>query len=145
MLVRGREDDRKLFVAQLDRIEIEQFQAHEREHHAHGREHIHGAAAGHADGTRHPQAGGGGEAAHMVLGFHDDVAAEEAQASHDAGGHTGGVEFVGPLEAVLRKNHEQGRAQCHQHVRADSGPLGTKFPLEANQGRKASRSQQADG
>ena len=79
----------------------------------------------------------------MVLGLHDDTAAQETQTAHNTGSHARGVKFIGPLKAVLRDNHEQGRAQCQQHVRANAGSLGAQFPLIANKGGKTGRSQQA--
>ena len=64
----------------------------------------------------------------MVLGLHDDTAAEETEAAHHAGRDTGRIEPGGSFEAELRNDHEQRGAERDEHVRAHAGALGADFP-----------------
>ena len=68
----------------------------------------------------------------MVLGLHDDAAAEETEAAHHAGRDTGRIEPGGSVEAELRNDHEQRGAQRDEHVRAHAGALGADFPFVAD-------------
>ena len=80
-----------------------------------------------------------------MLVFHDDTAAQETQASHNAGGDTGCVESFGPGKAVLRNDHKQAGSQCYQHMGADPGALAPEFPFIADGPADDAGRQQSDG
>ena len=88
-------------------------------------------AAGDADGGRHPDAGGGGQALHVVLRpvLDDRAGAEEADAGDDALDDPAHV--ADHHAALLRHEHEERRADRHQHVGAQAGRLAAPFPLVA--------------
>ena len=95
-----------------------------------------------ADAGRHPQAGGGRDAANHVLLEDDDAGADETDAGHDLRRHAGGVETA--VERVLRNQHEQGAAQRHDEMRAETGFLRAELALEADHPAHQSAQKQAE-
>jgi hypothetical protein len=69
-----------------------------------------------------------------LCGELDTAAAQETEAAHDAGRDAGRVEPGGSFEAELRDDHEQGGAQCDEHVRPHPGALGAEFAFIADDG-----------
>ena len=110
---------------------VRRLGAEEQQDGANSSEFIHRSAGSHADGTRHPDAGRRGKAAHVPV-FHDDAAAQETQAAHHAGRHTRCIELVGARKTILGNNHEQAGSQGHQKVRSDTRHLAREFPLIAD-------------
>ena len=81
----------------------------------------------------------------MVLGLHDDTAAEETEAAHHAGRDTGRVEPGGSFKAELRNDHEHRSAQRDEHVRTHARALGADFPLIADDRAHKGGGQHTDG
>lgn len=105
--------------------------------HRHG---IHSCAAGEADGRRDPEAGRSRDAAHHVLLEDNHSGADETNAGHHLRGHAGGIKAA--REGVLRYYHEQGAAQSHDEMCAETRLLGPEFTLEAYQAAKHSGDEQ---
>src|SRR6202023_4258870 len=91
-----------------------------------------------ADRRRHPQAGGRGEAVHGAARLQDRAAADEADAGDDLrrdaaaipGAAPGAGAAAGPR--LPREMRQQGGADGHQHVGAQTGPLAGPFALGAD-------------
>lgn len=100
---------------------------------------VHAASAGQADGSYHPDTGSSGEAADYVLTLAEDdgTGTYETDAGDYLGSHARHVETMarqgyGLLESVGRDHHEQGRAEGHEEMGAESGFLGTVLALQTD-------------
>jgi hypothetical protein len=99
-----------------------------------------------ADRGRDPDRGRRRQAAHGQPFLEDHAGAEKADAGHDALRHAGRIEADGlrrqagaPLVLIEGKQHQQGRCESDQRVRAKAGRAAMEGPLEADQRRRAAR------
>jgi hypothetical protein len=95
----------------------------------------------HAYSRDEPDGGGGGEAVDSILSDEDQSSSDEADACHDLGGDTRGVEhdqsgsqYV--CEAILGDEEEESCGGADDGVGAKSGALVPNLPLEPDQGRE---------
>ena len=120
-------------LAHLDRIEVQPFHTGRQQQDAEDGNLVQATAQGQADGAGDPDAGRRRQA-DDVAGLHDDAAAEEAEAAHDAGRHAGRIEPVRIRESVLGYNHKQAGAHRDQEMGPDAGFLAPEFALIADGG-----------